>query len=123
MSTVATFDSKQAIAVTPEAARYLKQQLGRNGGIGVRLGVRDSGCSGYKHLLEPVAEVPEGAITQQIDDELTLFVDASSLPLLSGTTLRFVREGLNEQIQFDNPRAGDYCGCGESFTADSGPNL
>src|SRR5690625_7342320 len=108
MSTVATFDSKQAIAVTPEAARYLKQQLGRNGGIGVRLGVRDSGCSGYKHLLEPVAEVPGGSITQQIDHELTLFVGASRLPQLSGTTLRFVREGCNAQIEFEKTSAGEY---------------
>lgn len=123
MSTVATFDISQPIIVTPDAARHLKQQLRREGSLGVRIGVRDSGCSGYKHVLEPVTDVPAGVLQQQVDDELTLYVDQDSLPLISGTTLRFVREGLNEQIQFDNPRAGDYCGCGESFTADSPANL
>ena len=121
MSKVATFDTADVLAVTPEAARHLKRQLARqNGSRGVRVAIRDSGCSGYMYVLEPVAQIPAGHREVRIDDELTLFVDESSLPVISGTTLRFVREGLNEQIQFDNPRARDYCGCGESFTIDSG---
>lgn len=123
MSTVATFDIEQALAVTPEAARHLKRQLARAGdALGVRIAVKDSGCSGYMYVMEPVAAIPAGAQPQRIDDELTLFVDQGSLPLISGTTLRFIREGLNEQIQFDNPRARDFCGCGESFTIDTAAN-
>lgn len=120
MSTVATFDNEQALTVTPEAVRHLKRQLARQpGATGVRIAVKDSGCSGYMYVMEPVDAAPEGSTPQRVDDELTLFVDQASLPMIAGTTLRFVREGLNEQIQFDNPRARDYCGCGESFTIDS----
>lgn len=119
MSTVATFDTEQALTVTPEAAAHLKRQLARqDGALGVRVAIKDSGCSGYMYVLEPVESVPEESNVLRVDDELTLYVDRASLPLLSGSTLRFVREGLNEQIQFDNPRARDYCGCGESFTLD-----
>ena len=123
MSIVATFDTDQALIVTPEAARHLKRQLSRDGSaVGVRIAVKDSGCSGYMYVMEPVASIPANTQLQPVDDELTLFVDQGSLPLISGTTLRFVREGLNEQIQFDNPRARDYCGCGESFTIDTSAN-
>ncbi len=123
MSSVATFDTADVLAVTPEAARHLKRQLDREpGSVGVRIAVRDSGCSGYMYVLEPVSAPPEGHRHVAVDEALNLFVDEASLPVISGTTLRFVREGLNEQIQFDNPRARDYCGCGESFTIDSATN-
>lgn len=120
MSEVATFDAGQPLTVTPEAARHLHHQLARHdGAIGARIAVKPSGCSGYMYVLEPVTEAPGDARRMELDDGLVLFIDESSMPVIAGTTLRFERVGINEQIQFDNPRASGHCGCGESFTVDS----
>ncbi len=113
---VATFDQTQILQIEPQAAQHLLRYL-RNApnAIGVRIGVKDSGCSGYAYVLELIETAPENHV--RVDNEnVTLFVDVKSIPALSGSTLRLVKEGLNETIKFDNPNAGSYCGCGESFT-------
>jgi iron-sulfur cluster assembly accessory protein len=114
--TVATFEQSQILQIDPQAAEHLQRYL-RNSpnAIGVRIGVKDSGCSGYAYVLELTESVPANHV--RVDNEnVTLFVDVKSIPALSGSTLRLVKEGLNETIKFDNPNAGSYCGCGESFT-------
>ena len=105
-----------SITLTDKAARRVQQSiLKRGSGIGLRLGVRTSGCSGLSYTME-------FADTQQPDDQLfqsngvTLLVDPRSLPYLMGTELDFVREGLNEGFKFHNPNSKAECGCGESFT-------
>lgn len=119
MSAVATFDQNQILAVAPEAVRHLQRHLQKKpAAIGVHIGVRDSGCSGYAYVLELVEQPPADCVRIDADDALVLFVDNKSIPALSGSTLRLVKEGLNETIKFDNPNAGSYCGCGESFTVD-----
>lgn len=117
MSSVATFDQSQILAIEPEAARHLQRHLQNSpGAIGVRIGVKDSGCSGYAYVLDLVQEVPEQHLRVATDTGVALYVDIKSVPALSGSCLRLVKEGLNETIKFDNPNAGSYCGCGESFT-------
>jgi iron-sulfur cluster assembly accessory protein len=86
--------------------------------IGVRIGVKDSGCSGYAYVMDLTEQVPENHLHIAADDQLALYLDVKSVPALSGSTLRLVKEGVNETIKFDNPNAGSYCGCGESFTVD-----
>lgn len=105
-----------AITLTPAAARHVERSLKKRGaGIGLRLAVRTSGCSGYAYALEFV---------DALNDEdrcfdahgVTVIVDPRSLAMLDGTELDFVREGLNEGFRFDNPNAKQNCGCGESFS-------
>ena len=103
------------LSVTPKAARQIQKALAqRGGGLGLRVAVKTSGCSGYAYALEfaDAATVED----QVFDTEgVKLLVDAQSLPLVDGTQLDWVREGLNEGFKFHNPNERDKCGCGESF--------
>ena len=119
MSAVASFDQTQVLAVEPAAAKHLHKHLQKSPqSIGVHIGVKDSGCSGYAYVLDLTAIEPDNTLKVKVDDQLTLFIDVKSVPALAGSTLRLVKEGLNETLKFDNPNAGSYCGCGESFTVD-----
>jgi iron-sulfur cluster assembly protein len=104
-----------SISVTPKAANQIRKALAqRGGGLGLRLAVKTSGCSGYAYALEFADEL--GAEDLRFDSEgVTLLVDAASLPMIDGTQLDWVREGLNEGFKFNNPNAAATCGCGESF--------
>jgi len=104
-----------AITLTETAARHVGAQLSRRGkGVGLRLGVRTSGCSGLAYKLEYADEIrPEDLQFQS--HGVTVVVDPKSLPYLEGTELDFAREGLNEGFKFNNPNVKDACGCGESF--------
>jgi iron-sulfur cluster assembly protein len=103
------------VNLTPAAAKHVTKYLAKRGkGVGVRLGVRTTGCSGLAYKLEYVDEVaPEDALF--VTEGIKLMVDPKSLAYLDGTTLDFVREGLNEGFKFNNPNERDKCGCGESF--------
>ncbi|MBI5461176.1 MAG: iron-sulfur cluster assembly protein IscA [Gammaproteobacteria bacterium] len=104
-----------AVTLTETAAAHVRKALDKRGkGIGLRLGVRTSGCSGLSYTLEFADDVQPGE--QQFDNHgVLLLVDAKSLAILDGTELDFVREGLNEGFKFNNPNAKAECGCGESF--------
>lgn len=104
-----------AISLTERAARHVAQYLEKRGkGLGLRLGVRTSGCSGMAYRLEFVDEV--GADDCNFESHgVRLFVDAKSLPYIDGMELDYTREGLNEGFRFNNPNVKDQCGCGESF--------
>lgn len=104
-----------AITMTEAAAAHVSRSLAKRGkGLGVRLGVKTTGCSGLSYVLEFADEAaPEDQAFEQ--HGVKLLVDAKSLPYLDGTELDFVREGLNTGFKFNNPNARDQCGCGESF--------
>lgn len=106
-----------AITLTEKAAHRVQQSiLKRGSGIGLRLGVRNSGCSGLSYVMEFAdAANPDDQVFE--DHGVKLLVDPRSLPYLLGTELDFVREGLNEGFKFNNPNSKATCGCGESFTA------
>lgn len=104
-----------AITLTESAARHVTAFLARRGkGVGLRLGVRTSGCSGLAYKLEYADEV-------RVEDQefeshgVRVIVDPKSLPYLEGLELDFTKEGLNEGFKFNNPNVKDQCGCGESF--------
>lgn len=107
-----------AITLTESAARHVAANIARRGkGIGLRLGVRTSGCSGLAYKLEYADEVrPEDVEFES--HGVRVVVDPKSLPYLEGTELDFAREGLNEGFKFRNPNVRDSCGCGESFNVD-----
>jgi iron-sulfur cluster assembly protein len=104
-----------AVTMTERAAKHVSNFIAKRGkGIGLRLGVRTSGCSGMAYTLEFADEKTE-------EDNLfesfgvTVLVDPKSLAYLDGTELDYVREGLNEGFKFNNPNIKNQCGCGESF--------
>ncbi len=104
-----------ALSVTPKAATQIRKALAkRGGGVGLRLAVKTSGCSGYAYALEFADAI--GSTDVAFESEgVQLLVDAQSLAMIDGTRLDWVREGLNEGFKFDNPNASATCGCGESF--------
>ena len=103
------------IQLTDIAATKIKKQLDRRGqGVGVRVGVRTTGCSGLAYVLEFVDNIADTDI--KIDCRgCAIFIDPKSCPYLQGMTIDFVRNGLNEGFEFKNPNERDRCGCGESF--------
>ncbi len=105
-----------AITMTEAAANRVKTFLDNRGkGIGLRLGVKTTGCSGMAYVLEFVDQLNEEDQIFEMN-ETKIIVDPKSLAYLDGTELDFVKEGLNEGFQFNNPNVKDECGCGESFT-------
>ena len=105
-----------AITLTESAAKHVASHLAKRGkGVGLRLGVRTSGCSGLAYRIEYADEVrPEDLRFES--HGVTVIVDPKSMPYLEGVELDFTREGLNEGFRFNNPNVKDACGCGESFT-------
>lgn len=104
-----------AITMTERAADQVRSSIEKRGkGIGLRLAVRTTGCSGMAYVLEFVDEVAANDSVFEHHD-IKVFVDQKSLVYLDGTELDFAKDGLNETFQFNNPNVKDECGCGESF--------
>lgn len=103
------------VTVTKEAAAKIRKVINKRGkGLGLRLGVRTTGCSGLAYVLEYVDHMQEGDICINCND-CTLFIDPKSCAYLQGMEVDYKREGLNEGFKFNNPNERDRCGCGESF--------
>ena len=103
------------INITEKAARHVQKSLDKRGkGLGLRIGMQTSGCSGFGYKLE---YVDEAGVQDQVFENhgVKLFVDPESLVHLDGMVIDFVREGLNEGFVFDNPNVISECGCGKSF--------
>jgi iron-sulfur cluster assembly protein len=105
-----------AISLTPSAANRVRTFLaGRGRGVGLRLGVKETGCSGFAYVVNYADEV--GTEDVVFDQEgVKVIVDRRSLKFIDGTEVDFVKEGLNEAFRFRNPNIKGECGCGESFT-------
>ena len=103
------------ISLTDNAAKHVQNFIAKRGkGVGLRVGVRTTGCSGMAYKLEFADEL--GADDLQFSSHgVTLLVDPKSLPYIDGMELDYPREGLNEGFKFNNPNVKDECGCGESF--------
>jgi len=104
------------VTFTDSAAKHIKGFLDKRGkGVGLRLAVRTTGCSGLAYVLEFADEVAANDEVFKSND-VTVIIDKKSLVYLDGTELDFTKEGLNEGFKFNNPNVKDECGCGESFT-------
>lgn len=104
-----------ALTMTEAAAQQVNKYLVKRGkGIGIRLGVKTTGCSGMAYKLEYADEVSAEDIVFE-SQGLKILVDPKSVPYLNGTELDFVKEGLSEGFKFNNPNERGQCGCGESF--------
>ena len=105
-----------AISLTESAATRVKTFLSTRGhGVGLRLGVRKTGCSGFAYVINYAdAAHPDDVMFE--DRGVKVFVDPGSLSLLDGTIVDFIKQGLNEAFRFRNPNVKGECGCGESFS-------
>ena len=105
-----------AIQLTESAAQQIRKQLTSRGkGIGLRVGVKDAGCSGFAYTYDYADEVRAGDHLFEAHDAKVV-VDAKCLETLDGSTLDFVKEGLKQVFKFTNPNVDATCGCGESFS-------
>jgi iron-sulfur cluster assembly protein len=104
-----------AITLTESAAKHIQQQIEKSGsGVGLRLGVKKSGCSGFAYTMDIAQEIFDNdKVFENFGAKLV--VDADSLPFLEGTELSYVKEGLGHVFKFNNPNVKNQCGCGESF--------
>ena len=104
------------ITLTESAADRVKSFLDNRGkGVGLRLGVKTTGCSGMAYIIEFADEIDNDDNVFE-DKGIKVLVDPKSLIYLDGTEVDYAKEGLNEGFQFNNPNVKDSCGCGESFT-------
>ena len=104
-----------AISLTPAAADRIQKFIAARGhGVGLKLGVRKTGCSGFAYVVNYADEVaPQDLVFE--DQGVKVYVDPESLAFIDGTIVDFVKQGLNEAFRFRNPNIKGECGCGESF--------
>ena len=104
-----------AISLTEAAASRVRSYLdARGSGVGLRLGVTQTGCSGYSYVINYADEIAESDVVFE-DKGVTVVIDPEALALIDGTEVDFVKNGLNEAFSFRNPNISGECGCGESF--------
>jgi len=105
-----------SIQVTERAAEHIRRSLEKHGnGIGLRLGVKTSGCSGFRYTVDYAESINEDDTVEETGG-VRIVVDGKSRPFLDGMEVDFVREGLNQRFAFRNPNIAAECGCGESFS-------
>jgi iron-sulfur cluster assembly protein len=107
---------KMAITLTESAATRVKDYLTRRGGgVGIRLGVKRTGCSGWAYVVDYADDAGDEDVVFE-DQDVRVFVAPEHLKLIDGTEVDFVKQGLNEAFRFRNPNVKGECGCGESFS-------
>ncbi|HEY5624418.1 MAG TPA: iron-sulfur cluster assembly protein IscA [Gammaproteobacteria bacterium] len=105
-----------AISLTPSAVERVRNYLEQRGsGVGLRVGVRKTGCSGYAYVIDYADSIEDDDIIFE-DDGIKVVVSRESLDLIDGTEVDFVKQGINEAFKFRNPNVKGECGCGESFS-------
>lgn len=104
------------ITLTDDALDHVRKHLSREpGAIGLRFGLRTTGCSGYMYVVEPAKDVPPGARIAEVGD-IKVIVEERDAERLDGSRIDFAKRGLNRIFVVDNPHVDEECGCGESFT-------
>jgi Fe-S cluster assembly protein SufA/iron-sulfur cluster assembly protein len=121
--TIETFDpnaasnkESQQVSMTEAAMVHVRKLLANSDAIGVRIGVKKSGCSGFKYDIEFVTTPLAEDTCFQVAEDIALYVPTEYLAMVKGTEVDYSTEGLNSTIKFNNPNAKDLCGCGESFS-------
>jgi iron-sulfur cluster assembly protein len=106
------------LTLTEAAIAHLQAQLSAQGlqAGAVRIGVKVMGCSGYSYVVEPTQSIGPEDQTLVVTDQLTIVVAKQHIPIVNGSTVDYVKQGLNHRLVFTNPNESGSCGCGESFT-------
>ncbi|MBV1909723.1 MAG: iron-sulfur cluster assembly accessory protein [Kangiellaceae bacterium] len=118
--TVETFNPSATTPVkfTDKAIRHLQKQVINQSAEGIMFNVKESGCSGFKYLLELAFDVDGEALVYSLNEDLNLYVLPKIIELIRGTEVDYVQEGVNHRLDFKNPNATANCGCGESFSVE-----
>ncbi len=118
--TVATYrPGEVSVSMTNAAQAQARKEILSEGARGLRLSVKPSGCSGFKYVLDFVHEPATNDRAIHVSDDITVFVDEESIPIVNGVEMDYVTEGVNSTFRFRNPNATGECGCGESFTVNT----
>lgn len=113
-------NNEAAINLTDSAAEHVQKILAKNkDGIGLRISVKTTGCSGYQYVIDTATEMNDEDTAIETNG-VKVIIDEQSLGYMSGTKLDFIREGLNSGFKFNNPNVEESCGCGESFSLKEG---
>ena len=117
---VESFDPRQSarLTMTEAAVEHSRRQIQDAGAQGIRLSIKESGCSGYMYIVDLVTQPDETDVRLSMADDVTLFVQKEALPIVQGTEIDFAKDGINRVIKFRNPNVTAECGCGESFVVD-----
>ncbi|TXI46360.1 MAG: iron-sulfur cluster assembly accessory protein [Lysobacter sp.] len=108
-----------SISLAPAALQRIQSYLAQNpDALGLRFGVKRTGCSGWSYVVDLARDAREGDSVSELEG-VRVYVDADSLSLVDGTEIDFLKQGLGEQFVFRNPNVKGECGCGESFTTDA----
>jgi len=114
--TAQTVTPHTGVTMTPAAVEHTRKQISKNPDVqGIRLAVKKSGCSGYKYEIQWVEQAEDADKVFTPSEDVKLFVRHEDLPIVNGTEIDFITEGLNAMFFFRNPNATAECGCGESF--------
>lgn len=106
----------ERLHLTDSALAHIRQSIETEpGALGLRVGVNKSGCSGFGYLIDFAKEIGDNDIAFDFDG-VTVVTDADSMPIIKGTEIDYVKEGLSRMLHFNNPNVEDSCGCGESFS-------
>jgi len=106
------------VEFTDSAIEHLVTQVQQQSAKGILFNVREAGCSGFKYLLELAFEIDQKTLNFKLNNTLTLYVSEKVLPLIRGTKVDYIKEGVNYRLAFSNPNATASCGCGESFSVE-----
>ncbi|MFT5575090.1 MAG: iron-sulfur cluster assembly accessory protein [Bermanella sp.] len=113
---VEIFIPQQAVTVTEAAQAHFRKQLdGRDSGA-IRLSVKESGCTGYKYVIDIVGQGESEDVEIALENGVRLLVSTQAMGMVRGTQIDYAKEGLNRTLKFINPNVADECGCGESFS-------
>ena len=113
---VETFDLETPLRVTPSAAAHFLASLTDSGKRSIRISVQESGCTGFKYVMQEVDEPVANDEAMDLDNGVRLLIAGDALQFLRGTEVDLVREGINKVLRFQNPNVVAECGCGESFS-------
>lgn len=105
-----------SILVTDAAIEHFRKLLRQKGQSGVRISLKESGCTGFKYVIEEVGGPHDGDMQKQLAEGVTLYVEPASLAALKGLEIDLQQVGLNKNLVMNNPNVKDACGCGESFS-------
>ena len=117
--TVQTFEIGDIISVTLAAAAHFDKQLKKKGANGIRISLKESGCTGYMYVIDEVEGPQLGDLEKKLDNGVSIFIDPQNISALKGTVIDYQLQGLNYNLLMNNPNVKDKCGCGESFSIDS----
>ena len=114
--TVQSFDASAPLHVTDAAAEHFRKRLTGAGKSAVRISVKESGCTGFMYVMEEVDSGSDSDTALELDNGVTVYLDAEAVDFLRGTEVDYAREGINRTLRFNNPNVTAECGCGESFS-------